>query len=194
MQQTVNTNFKIAKLPQQDGIIDPTKIGFQRLDIRVDMHLFFAPFDLSKFDYEKSGKKIIGSSKRLAGLALVSSILRLDQIMLTTAHETAHAFGFVSEERDPVEGHCQYEDCIMNSTQRFTKNTLDRRAVEAIRNLRHLNRSSNIVGLKNRPQQFSFCSDCREDMHEHGAMRLEIVKALRARNGMPRPFTVQAKP
>ncbi len=167
------------------GHVKPEKIGTKKLDKMVELHVMAVPLSLEQA--ERIGMANVGK-----GIAFVdTSPLRSKSkgnITATTAHEVAHAIGFVRENSSQVdphsETHCFDPKCIMHKLlieeriDDFPEHNLFKRGIKAVV-------SSMLAPVEPRwGAQFDFCTDCKSDMHQHGQRQLNELRSHRLIHGI----------
>lgn len=168
MDQQVSSRNVAVRLPRnQDGKVNPSKIGLGKLNNLVELHLMAVPLD-------RGEDERLGIAKLGLGSAFVDiSSDRVEVVRSVAAHETAHAFGFVSDgashasEEDPH--HCCDDSCIMHG--RLIDFVIEK---QVLAKRRFADRFKKIITKNYAPDtewvtvreidQFDFCSPCKTDM------------------------------
>jgi hypothetical protein len=167
MGETVASSDKLVRLPLNErGHVNPARVGFAKLDKLVELHLMAVPLDPG--DSEQIGLAGVGR-----GWAFVNTTTDNEQIIrLTSAHEVAHAFGFVlagSQQEDPESTyHCCDDSCAMHHKVVTEVTYAEQEMGRAQKLLSRFARKSvqvpeEVVSSKIL-KQFDFCLPCKVDM------------------------------
>ena len=169
------------------GRVDPRRVGFGKMDRLVELHLLAVP--LSPILH----KDLVGLAGAGRGWAFVDvappTTNQQASIRSTTAHEVAHALGYVrpgAHQEDPADyGHCSDPDCILHKNiigvpagdrrhpgERFLIRA--KRTAKAVMGDLGLAPQSTRVGY-----QYDFCLPCKVDFREHGDEHLSSIRANR---------------
>lgn len=178
-------NVRIKLATNKLGVVDPARVGFGKLDKIVELHLMAVPLNT-----DEDG--ILGVAGIGQGWAFTGINQRdLAVIRHNTAHEVAHAFGFVrkgSVQEDPrSQHHCISSQCVMH------KSALTWTLEPAV----SIQPRKRMPGLLRRPAMpelpvrsgllggHDFCRNCKDDMHEHGAANISSLRMARLTGKSP---------
>lgn len=167
-----------VRLPlNEHGNVNPARVGYGKLDRLVELHLMAVPLDPG------AGERVglAGVGRGWGFVDVVSNSPEL--IRTTTAHETAHAFGFVlpdASQRDlDSPRHCSHDSCVMHKKV-TTMTTHHEQFGQANPRRKFLSRLGfsrgerqpiepvmlETVCLAN--NQYDFCTDCKISMRDNG--------------------------
>lgn len=188
MGQTVASRELLVRLPLNErGNVNPARVGFNKLDKMVELHLMAVPLDPG------AGERI-GLAGVGRGWSFVDTAKDSDQVIrTTTAHEVAHAFGFVSpsaEQTDPESPfHCCDGNCIMHKmvTILVSEAEAEQQAPEESRRLLSkipFRRKSKIVTPEPSPtysvtDQYDFCLPCKIDLRDNSEAHMSELRTGR---------------
>jgi hypothetical protein len=162
-----------VRLPMNDGVVRPSRVGYDKLDPFIDLHVFVA-------DISTSG---LGISISNTGIAWVRPGDRHETIVTTTAHEVGHAVGFVmrgSRQSDPASpAHCADRTCVMHRAEIsvVTKETIPQKGF--INRLKGATEKRTTV----KHSQDEFCSCCVDDMQTFGHKNIAALRHDRVISG-----------
>lgn len=187
MGHTVATQELLLKrLPlNSEGNVRPGLVSFRKLDKFVELHLMAVPLD-------RGAGERIGLAGVGRGWAFVNtSDESLEVITTTSAHETGHAFGFVtpaspnSDPRDPH--HCRDIRCLMNKKvvilesdeEVSTGFSVSARSAMDRLFLRRPPRTASPRPSRRVHQQHDFCDCCKADMRQAGNENIAKLRSAR---------------
>lgn len=189
MGETVVPRELLIRLPLNErGNVNPTRIGFGKLDKMVELHVMAVPLDPG--DEEVIGLAGIGS-----GWSFVNTTRDSEQVIrATTSHEVAHALGFVTigaAHADPESSfHCCDDNCLMHKSlfiHTKTDTTAELLAEEPPKLLDRIGfrRKSRVAPRVPSPvytlvkRQYDFCSPCKLDIKTNGEKNLSELRTNR---------------
>lgn len=189
MGQTVVKKELSVRLPQnENGLVNPHRVGFAKLDKMVELHLMAVPVDRGETD-------VLGLAGMGRGWAFANISTDSAQVMrMTACHEISHAFGFVipaAEQADQTSpGHCASRDCIMHKFALYNivpvvsePTATNPGRWDPLARWRNRNNGDTVdsieVSYQKRYRQADFCSDCKVDMREHGDKNLARLRHRR---------------
>lgn len=165
-----------VRLPQKNAVVDTRRVGYGSLDSGVDLHLFAVPLD--------QRNRTLGLSRFGAGIAYVGSTIPDTTTKTTTAHEVAHAFGYVladSPQHDRSSpGHCTESCCIMQRELIDGNSSPDGTQADFLEFSRNLGFTFDSA-LPKYPEDF--CLPCKADMRDTGELNLTQLRISRAITG-----------
>ncbi len=167
---------KIAVPTDASGYVDVSRVGYGKLDIYTDLHIFAAPTTDSS----------LGVAYRNRGVAWVNLNGNASRATLhsTTAHEVGHALGFVRQDSpQAIVGnrvHCSCAECIMHPVQEVARHIHE--SAELRRGLFSGRRTREVTQLVMRQQVF--CGDCSKDMRQLTGGNLASMRFERLRTGL----------
>ena len=162
------------------GEINPGKVGFGCLDKLRDLHIFACPV------VDDGNKRVLGRSAFLSGMAFIDTRYGSADMPITTAHETAHALGFVDPDAitRTDRAHCSDKACIMhpvlfgsgstNSNSVFDSE-LSRFSVETL--------GVDLFSDASSKQQEDFCMPCKADIRDLTEEHLGLLRLIRLNVG-----------
>jgi hypothetical protein len=173
--ETVSIKELQVRLPHNRyGSVNPNRVGFKKLDGMVELHVMAVPLE-----YENEAT--LGVASIGHGFSFIDTNSNNPQVLRSTsAHENAHALGFVvplSRHEDPASPfHCSDPNCIMNNkivifdtlqalAEPISKRnplTLDKAETDLLRA-----RSLQIANGQN-----DFCSPCKKDFRDKGSYNI----------------------
>jgi hypothetical protein len=165
-----------VKLPlTAAGLVNPKQVGYSNFDMMVELHLLAVPLEGSA---ERPGIADVGRGVGFTNITGNSKPL----IRTVTAHEVAHAVGFVlpdSAQADPdSQYHCLAASCLMNRRVVTDTETLittpKAPLLERLRGKKAAPLTESTVRLVNR--QYDFCGDCKADLHHYGQRELNRLR------------------
>lgn len=190
MGQTATSRELLVRLPLNErGNVNPARVGFSKLDKMVELHLMAVPLDPGAG--ERIGLAGVGRGWSFVDTAKDSTSV----IRTTTAHEVAHAFGFVSpsaEQTDPESPfHCCDGGCIMHKmvTILVAESETAQQAPEESRRL--LSKipfwrkskltipETSVSTTYTVPDQYDFCLPCKVDLRHNSEAHLSELRMSR---------------
>lgn len=186
MGQTVVAKELAVRLPIDElSNVNPSRVGFSKLDKLVELHLIAAPIDSSKC--ETVGLAYIGK-----GWSLVDTSRDNENLIRNiTAHEVAHAFGFVIPESKHADKdsryHCCDTSCIMHK-KLYTLTASIEPEPQIQDKAKLLSRPLIRCKSEIKPaiqqeitvsRQFDFCSPCKVDMRNNSDQHLHQLRTGR---------------
>lgn len=176
MGETVTSKLLTVRLPlDAHGRVEPRRVGHGKLDKLVELHLMAVPIDPG--DGERLG---IAGCGRGVGYVDISKDSE-PVIRTTTAHEVAHAFGFVTpgaKHEDPSSAHhCANDFCLMHQVARIEKIDEvkpDFKFRDLFKPWHKLTRTNYFMS-----DQHDFCLDCKVDMRDGGERHLANLRRAR---------------
>lgn len=178
MGETVVSKELLVKLPtDSQGFVDTKRIRLRNFDLLTELHVLVAPL--------KRTREELGIGHYNRGVVIIDQSIGHGEITRSVAaHETAHAFGFVSDNaqhQDPLNNHhCRYDNCIMyyvidigESSDRFHEiqgfmGSLVKQMVLPDQKSLRLSRG-----------QYDFCQDCKHELRDEGQKHLNQLRVDR---------------
>jgi hypothetical protein len=174
-------NFKVAVAQEPNGFVRPERVGVRNFDHMVELHLLAVPLTRKSDGTERLGLAGVNS-----GVAFIDPY-RTTPLSLrsTTAHEAAHALGFLLPSAEQAVGHdkshCKCPDCLMH-TQRLT-DVWDEEEYQKYLGIRN----KGIIGrfkTRGAPEaklhiQEDFCNPCQGDITDYGARHIGELRTKR---------------
>ena len=155
------------------------RVGLRSLDPKTDLHIFVAPFD------EPHGA--LGVSWYKSGVTWLQGDMSQDLIAGTTAHEVAHALGFLlkdAPQRTRGEDllHCATRTCIM-APQLYEVDPETRTYVELQREVQRRYEAFSLDVADLPPLQDDFCLPCKADLRDVTEENVASMRLLRLLDG-----------
>lgn len=172
------------RMPLTDrGLVEPGRLPLSYLDQEVELHMLAVPLEVDR-ESTAMGYAYIGT-----GFAYVdTSRYTPDSTRATSAHETAHALGFVtpwSRHEDPnSQFHCCTADCLMHKHEVQSAYWKEAPMGDLQDELNRMLRTSSIRRpmVAVRAGQKDFCKPCKIDMTHNGARNVENLRRNRPTN------------
>jgi hypothetical protein len=159
------TEVVTSSLRSPEGVIDPSRISYKRLDRLVELHLVAVPFRHQQRQVGDVIEIFAGHAMVGSGCSAIDTLGSAAQIRTSTSHEVAHSLGYVQPDRmDPKNPyHCGDSDCIMHYAGRLTS----QRPING--SGMQYEENSFLSAYKDAAiNQHDFCLPCKMDMRETG--------------------------
>ena len=166
-----------------DGKVTPRQTDYIAESKDVDLQIIAAPLNLR-------AQQSIGQAHFELGIGYVDTTAEnLRYARTTTAHEAAHAFGFVLEGSSQAlpnnSRHCSDGNCLLHHNAKLKFD--DNYPIEVFRRPRGLKsllrRSPDVPeDIEDKyyiETQYDFCKPCKSDMSTHGQAQIEVVRQKR---------------
>jgi hypothetical protein len=181
MGHTIATKELAVRLPLKDnGTVNPRRVGFANLEKMVELHVMAVPLDPGE-------SEAVGYAGVGGGWSFVDTATHSPELIRTTsAHEAAHAFGFVRQrvghEDSTSHGHCCNGTCIMHRKVMIETYQEEVR-LEASRRSRltELFRRGRppitpVPKIRLAHEQYDFCLPCKVDLRDKGEEQIAKLR------------------
>lgn len=190
--EVVVAKEKTIRLPQDnEGRVNPRLVGLGSLDRLTELHLMAVPLNHRTDDRNSLGAAAIGH-----GFVYIDSKQcdTTDLARVVSAHETAHALGFVQrgvKHEDPASPHhCTTDNCLMkprldiyqpfDQFQDIEKSLGIKPDHPLLADLRSYSRRINFSEpAKSLITQHQFCHCCQQEMKTDGSKNLSKLRHFR---------------
>ncbi len=177
MGQTLVTREKTVNLPlTSDGLVDPRRVSYGKLQTDVDLHVMAVPL------FSTDGR--LGTSFEGSGKVYVDITHGKPQVVRsTTSHESGHAIGYEPPLHDASDvAHCAVESCLMSSAVDMPVAAVGK-LISPETLFDRIARGLPPPPIRMESGQNDFCPDCKVALHEQGDELLGSLREYRCAKG-----------